>query len=227
MTPLSGRSWCSGAQAETGAMALSDATAIPVWLRRVGLVLGLPARWLLRVRSRIEVRVRWSPCIRAGDVTTSVDTTLVEVLHALTPLHDRETLNRRTRTKHRTLFLCRLQGHLDCLRELRHHVLRRRRLHREPLYTFRFSSCFLQKTEVTRTQPGMRPRPPRREPTPSAPLRPNSTATRPKGSSREGISAKSAPLNKYGGSAVNSGFEYTRSGYISMRRASFSAAKRP
>lgn len=31
--------------------------------------------------------------------------------------------------------------------------------------------------------PGMRPRPPSREPMPSAPLRPNSTATRPKGSS--------------------------------------------
>lgn len=77
------------------------------------------------------------------------------------------------------------------------------------------------------THPGIKPRPPSRLPTPNAPFLPNSTATNPKGSSREGISAKSAPLNRYGGRAVNSGFEYTRSGYISIKRASFSAAKRP
>src|SRR4051794_7277218 len=62
------------------------------------------------------------------------------------------------------------------------------------------------------TQPGIKPRPPRREPTPSAPFLPNSTATNPNGSSRDGMRAKSAPLNRYGGKDVNSGFENTRSG---------------
>ena len=62
------------------------------------------------------------------------------------------------------------------------------------------------------TYPGMLPKPPTLAPTPSAPFRPNSTATNPNGSSREGMRANSAPLKMNGGSAVNSGLENTRSG---------------
>ena len=49
-------------------------------------------------------------------------------------------------------------------------------------------------------------------PTHRTPLRPNSTATSPNGSSLLGIKAKSAPLNTYGGSAMNSGDEKTLPG---------------
>ncbi len=49
-------------------------------------------------------------------------------------------------------------------------------------------SCSIDLVEAL-THPGIRPKPPSLLPTPRAPFRPNSTATRPKGSSREGIRA--------------------------------------
>lgn len=75
--------------------------------------------------------------------------------------------------------------------------------------------------------PGIWPSPPTRAPTPKAPFLPNSTATSPKGSSRDGIRANSAPEKIYGGNAVNSGFEYTRPGYAFIIRSSLIAANFP
>ena len=60
----------------------------------------------------------------------------------------------------------------------------------------------------TLTQLGTGPRPRSQEPTPTAPLWPNSTVRGPSGSSREGVNVKlAAPPNRYGGRAVNSGLE--------------------
>lgn len=87
--------------------------------------------------------------------------------------------------------------------------------------------CIDVKLSTVYHQPGISPRPPTLEPTPSAPLRPNSTATRPKGSSRDGISANSAPLKIYGGKAVNSGFENTRPGNRDVSFSSFFWANLP
>ncbi|KAG6834981.1 hypothetical protein H0H93_005937 [Arthromyces matolae] len=53
-------------------------------------------------------------------------------------------------------------------------------------------------TKKCLTQPGIDPKPPTRLPIPRAPFLPNSTSTRPKGSSQDSISAKSAPLDKAG-----------------------------
>ena len=64
-------------------------------------------------------------------------------------------------------------------------------------------------------------------PTHNTPLRPNSTATSPNGSSLLGIKAKSAPLNTYGGSTMNSGCEKTLPGYNFVICASLMAANLP
>lgn len=89
------------------------------------------------------------------------------------------------------------------------------------------NKCLVSVDSIVNHQPGICPRPPTREPTQSAPFLPNSTATSPNGSSREGIRANSAPLKTQGGIETNSGLEYTRPGYRSMVFWSFSAANLP
>jgi hypothetical protein len=79
------------------------------------------------------VAIFLGPSFTSGVTTTGVDTATVEVFHALTPFDDGETLDGRTSTQNRTLFLRRLERHLDRLRELRQHVTGRHRLDREPL----------------------------------------------------------------------------------------------
>ena len=87
--------------------------------------------------------------------------------------------------------------------------------------------CFAVVDSTVNHHPGIWPSPPTLAPTPSAPLRPNSTATRPKGSSRDGIKANSAPLKIQAGRTVNSGLENTRPGYFVISFESLSAANLP
>lgn len=89
------------------------------------------------------------------------------------------------------------------------------------------SRCLVSVDSMVNHQPGIWPSPPTLEPTQRAPFLPNSTATSPNGSSREGIKANSAPLKTYGGICVNSGLEYTRPGYLSMIFCNFRAANLP
>lgn len=79
------------------------------------------------------VSISRSPRIVASEVTAGVDTSLVEVLSALTPFDDRETLYGRSSAQQGSFLLSRLQRHFDGLGQLRKHVLRRHRLNREPL----------------------------------------------------------------------------------------------
>jgi hypothetical protein len=79
----------------------------------------------------------------------------------------------------------------------------------------------------SRETPTIWPSPPTRAPIPNAPFLPNSTATKPNGSSRDGINANSAPEKINGGRAVNSGLEKTLPGYFFMRTSSFNAANLP
>ena len=73
------------------------------------------------------------PCLMACYMSARIDTTLVEILHALSPLNNWEALNGGACMQDCTYFLSRFQGQFNCLGELRHHVSRRHRLDREPL----------------------------------------------------------------------------------------------
>lgn len=220
LTPLTGRPRVIHMRA------IIDTATVPIRLRGIRLTDGVPIICFGHWTNATSITIRFPPSIRASQVAAGVDTTLVEVFHALPPFNNRESLKGRPCAQNGSLFFCRLQGHFDSFRKLRQHMVRCARFHWVPLEECSRVRNVLD-DNMTPTQPGINPKPPKRLPTPSAPFLPNSTATRPKGSSRDGINAKSAPLKRYGGSAVNSGFENTRSGYNSMSLASFSAAKRP
>lgn len=162
----------------------------PVWLCWLCLEFRVP---VFDGATHTTVTIRSAECVGTDETHTYVDTATMGVFHTLKPLDDGETLGGRASTKHRPLFFRGLQSHLGRLCQLKHHVLRRHRLDRGPLHISSQQAAKMY-SNITLTQPGMRPRSPRRAPTSKAPFLQDSTVTRPKGPPRDGIKAKSATL---------------------------------
>lgn len=126
-----------------------------------------------------------------------LDSSGLQSLEILDPLLHRKSLKATSGSENGPSVIVRCQRTFNGGLELMQKVLRASTLNRVPPSkgTEGGISESLKIGRDDKAYPGICPSPPTLAPTPRAPFRPNSTATRPKGSSRDGISANSAPEN--------------------------------
>ena len=99
--------------------AVQEALLIPGRSTQAILLNRVPIPNVLDRYHSARISVCLPPSVLSRDLATSIDTLLVEILGALTPLDDRETLDGRTSTKLLAFILGGLEGLLDRLSELR------------------------------------------------------------------------------------------------------------
>ena len=110
---------------------LVNTTIVPLWLRRIDLVLGIPVIGVDHWTNTSTVTIRLTPSVSTSQRTTNVDAAFMEVFHTLTPFNNRETLEGRSCPKNCSLR--RFECHFEGFCQLRQHVRRCARFDRIPL----------------------------------------------------------------------------------------------